>query len=58
MERRMSVAEAQEHFDEVLAYVVETQQAVIVECNGVDQAVIMSFEARANCHLPEEALSP
>ncbi len=34
MERRMSAAEVQAHFDEVLKYVSEQQEPVMVECDG------------------------
>jgi len=45
MERRMSAAEVQAHFDEVLKYVSEQQEPVMVECDGEVVAVIISIEA-------------
>ena len=45
MERRMSAAEVQTRFDEVLKYVSEQQEPVMVECDGEVIAVIISIEA-------------
>ena len=45
MERRMSAADVQAHFDEVLKYVSEQQEPVMVECDGEVIAVIISIEA-------------
>jgi len=41
----MSAAEVQAHFDEVLKYVSEQQEPVMVECDGEVVAVIISIEA-------------
>lgn len=45
MERHMSAAEVQTHFDEVMKYVSEQQEPVMVECDGEVIAVIISVEA-------------
>jgi len=41
----MSAADVQAHFDEVLKYVSEQQEPVMVECDGEVVAVIISIEA-------------
>ncbi len=45
MESRMDAADVQAHFDEVLQYVSEQQEPVMVECDGEVVAVIISIEA-------------
>lgn len=45
VERRLSAVEVQAHFDEVLQYVSEQQQPVLVECDGEARAAIISIEA-------------
>ncbi len=44
MERQMSATQARVNFGEVLRYVTEEQQPIIVERAGKPQAVIMAIE--------------
>ncbi len=44
MERQMTAAEVQAHFDEVMQYVSEQQQPVLVEWEGEVRAAIISVE--------------